>query len=426
MTTAETGFPEYDLFVPRRTHEALADLRDLRERSPIAWVPQLGAALLTRHADVVTVMKDHRMEPANLTQGMRLLPPEQQAELLPLRNAVDLWMGHTDSGDHMRFIGLLKRHFTPGMIDRLRPRVRALTHEMLDAVEPAGRMDVVSDIAYPLPAAVIGEMLGVPGDNREQLLSWSADIAAIAEIVTYDRLADCQRSLLAMQDYMLELLNARRAEPRDDLISMFAAAERDGLVSEPEILSNCVMLLFSGHETTGGLITNGLVHLFDDPVQRDLLIADPDRTPGAVEEMLRMSGPASVITRTSTEPVEVAGHSFPAGQQFLLALSAANRDPVVFPDPDSFDLTRMPNKHVAFATGLFHCLGAALARMEGDEFFRILLSRFPNVRPGYETPDWQPVFLISRRLKTLPVDLGLDVAAAATRRDEVASMQCRR
>lgn len=414
MTDIDTRFPEYDLFTPRSTQQTLADLSDLRARSPIAWVPQLGSGLLTRHADVVAVLKDHRMAPANLTQGMRLLPLDQQDDLRPLRNAVDLWMGHTDSADHMRFIGLLKKHFTPAIIDRLRPRVRALTNDFLDAVEPAGRMDVVSDIAYPLPAAVIGEMLGVPGDNRQQLLSWSADIAAIAEIVSYDRLVQCQRSLLAMQDYMLELLDQRRAAPRDDLISMFAAAERDGLVDEPEILSNCVMLLFSGHETTGGLITNGLVQLFDNPDQRALLQADPDLMPGAVEEMLRMSGPASVISRTSTEPVEVAGHPFPAGQQFLLALSAANRDPEVFDDPDRFDVTRVPNKHVAFATGLFHCLGAALARMEGDEFFRILLSRFPHVRPAYDTPDWQPVFLISRRLKTLPVDLGNEVPVAAT------------
>jgi len=324
---------------------------------------------------------------------------------MPLRKAVELWMGHTNNADHQRFIGLLKRFFTPAMVDRFRPRVRELSHEMLDAVGPTGRMDLVAELAYPLPASVISEMLGVPDDNRPQLLAWSANIAAIAEIVSYDRLMDCQRSLLAMQEYMLELVRERRASPRDDLISRFVAAESEGVVSEPEILSNCVMLLFSGHETTGGLITNGLVQLFNNPDQMELLRSNPELMPGAVEEMLRLAGPASVITRTSTAPVEVAGYPFPAGQQFLLALNAANRDPEVFEDPDRFDATRVPNRHVAFATGLFHCLGAALARMEADEFFRILLSRFPNVCPAYDEPDWQPVFLISRRLKKLPIDL---------------------
>lgn len=405
MSVPEARFPTYELISPDKNTDPIPELHRLRAKTPIAWVPVLDAGLLTRHADIVGVLKDHRMAPANLTQGMRLLSAEQQADLVPLRTAVEKWMGHTNNSDHMRFIGLLKRYFTPAMINSLRPRVRELTHELLDAVDPSGRTDLVADIAYKLPASVIAEMLGVRTSDRAQLLTWSADIAAIAEIVSYDRLMDCQRSLLAMQEYMLELVNERRAAPRDDLISMFVLAEREGVVDEPEILSNCVMLLFSGHETTGGLITNGLVQLFQNPDQFELLKADPELMPGAVEEMLRLAGPASVISRTSTEPVEVAGYPFPAGQQFLLALNAGNRDPEVFDDPDRFDATRMPNKHLAFATGMFHCLGAALARMEADEFFRILLSRFPDVCPAYEEPNWQPVFLISRRLKTLPVDL---------------------
>ncbi|MFH9429882.1 cytochrome P450 [Streptomyces sp. NPDC017615] len=405
MADLETRFPKYELISSGKNVDPIPELRELRKKSAIAWVPVIDAAFLTRHADIVRVLKDHRMAPANLTQGIRLLSPEQQEELQPLSTAVKKWMGHTVPADHQRFIGLLKRYFTPAVIDRMRPRVRQLSHELLDAVEPAGRMDVVSDIAYPLPACVIAEMLGVPMDNRAQLLAWSADIGAIAEIVSYDRLMECQRSLLAMQDFVLEVVKERRAQPKDDLISMFVAAEREGLVSEAEILSNCVMLLFSGHETTGGLITSGLVQLFDHPDQLELLKSDPDLMPGAVEEMLRLAGPASVISRVSTEPVEVAGHQFEAGQQFLLALMAGNRDPRVFEDPDRFDATRRPNDHLAFATGMFYCLGAALARMEADEFFRILLDRFPDLSPGYETPDWQPVLLISRRLKTLPVNL---------------------
>lgn len=242
--------------------------------------------------------------------------------------------------------------------------MRQLTDELPDAVADRGRVDVVTDLAYPLPANAIAEMPGVPTDDRE-------------------------------------LVRQRRGDPREDLISTFIAAEAEGVVTEDEIVANCVLLLFAGHETTAGLIGNGLVLLFDNPDQLALLKADPSLTPTAVEEVLRCDGPASPIVRQSTEPVTPGGLDLPTGRRFHLAMSAGNRDPEVFPDPDRFDITRKPNRHTAFGLGAFYCLGAALTRMEADECSRALLRRCPDLRP--ESLRWTPVPPLTRRPASLVV-----------------------
>jgi cytochrome P450 len=262
-------------------------------------------------------------------------------------------------------------------------------------------MDVVKDLAYPLPANVIAEMLGMPTSVRELLQAWSKDILAIFQAADIIRLRRCQRSVLEMQDYLRALVAERRHQPREDVLSMFVAAEKEGNVTEDEIVANCVLLLFAGHETTAGLIANGLLLLLGNPAQLALL--KPNLTPSAVEEMLRCDGPASLIVRRSTEAVELWGHSFPAGTEFYLSTAAGNRDPEVFVDPDRFDITRTNSRHTAFGMGAFYCLGAALARMESDECLRILLDRFPDVAPAYLTPDWSPVPPLAHRLESLRV-----------------------
>jgi cytochrome P450 len=209
--------------------------------------------------------------------------------------------------------------------------------------------------------------------------------------------------VLDMQDYLRALVAQRRQQPREDVLSMFVAAEKDGNVTEDEIVANCVLLLFAGHETTAGLIANGLLLLFENPTQLALLKSKPDLTPSAIEEMLRCGGPASLIVRRSTEPVELWGHSFATGTEFYLSTAAGNHDPEVFADPDRFDITRTNNRHTAFGMGAFYCLGAALARMESDECFRILLDRFPDVTPAYLTPDRHPVPPLAHRLQSLRV-----------------------
>ncbi|MDR6593878.1 cytochrome P450 [Saccharothrix longispora] len=401
MTDSAVALKSYDLFSP----EALADptplLHRIRAESPVSVIPQLDSYLLTRHADILAVLKDRTLVPANMAQSLSQFSPEEQEELLPLRTSIELWMGHTNETDHVRFQQLLKRYFTPATVNGLRPRIRELTHELLDAVAEQGRMEVVADLAYPLPANVIAEMLGMPTEHREQLQAWSRDILAVFQIADADRLRQSQRSVLEMQEYVRGLVRQHREEPREDLISVFVAAEREGVVTEDEIVANCVLLLFAGHETTATLIANGLKLLFDNPDQFAELRANPSLTPNAVEEMLRCDGPASMIVRQSTEPFELGGVELPANKRFYLAMMAGNRDPEVFPDPDRFDITRKPNRHTAFGLGAFYCLGAALARTEADECFRILLERCPDLR--LESANVVPSPPLNHRLESLEV-----------------------
>ncbi|MEU4219024.1 cytochrome P450 [Actinoplanes sp. NPDC026623] len=397
---------EYDLFTPEVMADPNAFLHRVRAESPLAWLPQFDGYLLTRHADISAALRDKRMESANMLRGLQRLTPEQQEELAPARRAIEMWMGHTVPADHVRFQQLLKRYFTPAMVDRLRPRVREFTHELLDAVAPKGQMDVVRDLAYPLPANVIAELLGMPVSDREQLQAWSRDILPVFGQGDFAQLRHAQDSMLEMHDYLRALAADRRRNPREDVLSTFMAAEAEGIVTEDEAIANCVLLLFAGHETTANLIANGLVLLFDNPGRLAELRANPDLMPSAVEEMLRCDGPAGVIGRFTTEPVELAGHTVPAGKYVFLALMAANRDPDVFADPDTFDITRQRNRHLSFGMGTYYCLGAALARMETDECLRILLDRCPDLAPGYETPAWLPSVPIGHRLESLPVTFG--------------------
>lgn len=403
MSDSAIAVPSYDLFAPDVAADPHPLLHRIRAESPLSWVPELHGYLLTRHADIVATLKDRRFTNANLGQGLDRLSQAERDELTPLLRSIALWMGHTNEDDHVRFQQLLKRYFTPATVNGLRPRVRQLTEELIDAVAATGRMEVVADLAYPLPANVIAEMLGMPTTERERLQAWSRDILAIFTRADVERLRQCQRSVLEMQDYLRGLVAQRRAEPREDLLSMFAAAEREGVVTEDEIVANCVLLLFAGHETTANLIANGLVLLFENPDQFALLRERRELMPSAVEEMLRCGGPATTIVRVTAEPVEVAGHELPPGELVYLAMLAGNRDPEVFDDPDRFDITRKPNRHTAFGLGAFYCLGAALARMETDVCFSTLLDRIPDLRPAYDTPDRALTPPLGSRLATLDV-----------------------
>src|SRR5579859_326950 len=215
----------YDLFTPEAMSDPMALLRRMREESPVGWSPQLHAYVLTRHADIVAALKDRRLANANLTRGFDRLGPVEQEELRPLVESIRLWMGHTNPADHVRMQQLLKRYFTPATVDALRPQVRQITNELLDAVVPAGRMDVVSELAYPLPANVIANMLGMPTADRPRLQAWSRDIAAVFQIADIEALRRARESTLEMQEYLRPLIEHRRTHPSDDIITVLVEAE---------------------------------------------------------------------------------------------------------------------------------------------------------------------------------------------------------
>ncbi|MEO7429236.1 MAG: cytochrome P450, partial [Acidimicrobiales bacterium] len=260
------------------------------------------------------------------------------------------------------------------------PHVAELVIGMLDDVDPSG-FDLISSLGFPLPVTVICEMLGVPAEDRHLFGPWSSDASRMLDGDLDD--ATIQRGVMAFMqlvNYLNGIFEERRASPRDDLLSALLAAEEEGdRLSEEELRSTVVLLFVAGHETTMNLIGNGTVAMLRQRHEWERLIADPSLAPGAVEECLRFDGPVHLTGRTATVPSVVAGVEIEPGQGLVTLLAAANRDPARFPDPDRLDITRPDNQHLTFSHGIHYCLGAALARLEGQEVFKAMAQRFPTL-----------------------------------------------
>ncbi|REG35921.1 cytochrome P450 PksS [Archangium gephyra] len=397
----------FDLLSLKAAQDSHSLYHRLRAQEPIHWSPQLQGWLLTRHADISNALRDPRMVAGPMTGQFERLPEAARKQLLPLRDAVNMWMGHTTHEGHLRFQSLLKRYFTPRTVDNLRPRIQSITDALLDAAAAkGGSIDLVQELAIPLPSSVIAEMLGVPLTDEYMLQRWSRDLTAIFSAFDVPQLLRSQKSVMEMMNYMRDALAQHRRAPSENILEVFVRAQAEGLVSEEEILSNCVLLLFAGHETTARLISKGMWLLFQHPEQLAKLREDASLIPQAVEEVLRYGDVVGFITRLTVAPVELGGQAMQQYQMVYLALAAANRDPEVFAEPDRFDINRKPSKHVAFGFGSFYCLGAALARLEAQVFFETLLRRFPHVRPAPGTqPTWEPRLPLNRELRALPVEL---------------------
>jgi cytochrome P450 len=399
--------PEYDLLSPEVRADPHPVLHRMRSADPVHFSAQLHGWVLTRYADIAAALKDPRLTAARMVGQLDLLPEEPRRQLEALRTSVAMWMGHTNRDDHVRMQRVIKRYFTPSTVEALRPRAQAITDELIDGWQSRGECEVVAELARPLPARVIADMLGVPDADRDLLPSWSRDISAVFGQLDLASLLQSQRSIVEMSEYMRPIVAARRAQPADDLISLLIAAQDQGAIhSEDEILANCVLLLFAGHETTAGLISNGMYLLLRHPEQLAALRADPALLPGAIEEMLRYAGPASATTRFSVAPLELGGKSIEAQQLLFLVLAAGNRDPEHCPDPDRFDLTREPGRHLAFGQGTFYCLGAALARLEAQVCFSTLFRRLGELRLQPPGPSWETRSPFSHALLSLPIAFG--------------------
>jgi len=285
-----------------------------------------------------------------------------------------------DPPDHTRLRRLVSKAFTPRTIEQLRPHVAELVHTMLDDVDPAG-FDLIAGLGYPLPVTVICELLGIPAEDQHLFGPWSSDASRMLDADLDD--ATIQRGLMAFMqlvNYLNGIFDERRAHPRDDLLSALLAAEEAGdKLSEEELRTTVVLLFVAGHETTTNLIGNGTVALLHQRDQWDRLVADPTLAPGAVEEVLRFDGPVHLTARTATAETTIGDVVVEPGQGLVTLLAAANRDPARFPDPDRLDITRADAHHLTFSQGAHYCLGAALARLEGQEVFKALVQRFPTL-----------------------------------------------
>ncbi|MCW5890933.1 MAG: cytochrome P450 [bacterium] len=371
----------FNPFLPEYRADPYPFYARLRRAAPAYFSQVLRGWILTRHADVTAVLHDKRfsVERQRSTLFQRMKPFDNLDPAFADTILGTLLM--TDPPRHTRLRRLVSKAFTPRMVARLQPRVDELVEELLDAPAARGTMDVVEALAYPLPVIVIAEMLGLPPEDRDRLRRWSHDLTGLLDpLQASGGLAQLQRTYHEVVAYMSRVFAARRAEPRDDLISALVAAEDGGdTLGESELIGLVVLVLGAGHETTTNLIGNAVVGLLRHPAERRRLQDDPALLPAAVEEFLRWDSPVQLTDRVALEDCEVAGVRVRRGTLVATILGAANRDPDRFPDPDRLDVGRRENDHVSFGSGVHFCLGAALARLETQAAVGALLRRFPDL-----------------------------------------------
>jgi cytochrome P450 PksS len=353
--------------------------------------------LVTRYNDVLTVLKDDRFGKDKINART---PPWLPGMFKPLmRNMLDL-----DAPDHTRLRGLVHTVFTPRLIENLRQRVQNLTDELLNRVQNQGRMDLIHDYALQIPTTIIAEMLGVPVKDRLKFHRWSS--AGVSSSASRFGILKAIPHIVALIRYIRSLVKARRVKPEDDLISALVRAEEAGdQLSEDELLAMIVLLLVAGHETTVNLIGNGTLALLENLDQINRLRDNPALIKAAVEELLRYAGPLETATeRYTREDTTVAGVTVPRGELVFAVLASANRDEQQFEQADRLDLGREPNPHVAFGLGIHYCLGASLARLEGQIAIATLLRRIPNLKTAIPSNAlrWRRG-LVLRGLESLPV-----------------------
>jgi cytochrome P450 len=374
----------------------------LRSEDPVHWDPFLHVWVVTRYADVVTVFQNFS---ANRTPTPEQLTALGLSRLTPLAQVMVRQMLFLDQPNHGRVRGLASKAFTPRRVEVLRSHIKDITQSLLDAVQNQGHMDVIADLAYPLPAIVTAEMLGLPTSDWRQLTAWSADFAQVLGNFqhTPETATRVIRSLEEMIVYFRAATREAARHPREGLISALLTAEIDGdRLSEDEIIANTIVTMVGGQETTTNLIGNGLLSLLRHQDQLEKLRDDPSLIPSAVEELLRYESPSQHTARLAPEDIELGGKLIRKRQAVIAVMGAANRDPERFPDPDRLDITRQDNRHVAFAWGAHFCFGAPLARIEGQSAFEAVLRCMPDIRLATEKVTWRENLGL-RGLTALPV-----------------------
>ena len=377
----------------------------LRSDDPVRWDAPLNAWVVTRYADVQSALGDARLSAERINLSTEWLPEAMRETLGPVFRALSRQMLFLDPPDHTRLRGLVNKAFTPRVVERMRPHIQATIDDLLDAVQEAGRMDIIQDVAYPLPAIVIAEMLGVPPEDRDQFRIWSDDFGALIgrSDLTLDGATRALRGVAEFMDYFRDIVARRRASPRVDLMqALIAAEDRGDALTEEELLANCVLLLAAGHGTTTHLIGNGLLALLRNPDQLRKLRDDPTLIAAAVTELLRYDSPVQATGRVAAQELRIGARGVGVGEGLILCLGAANRDPEQFPDPNRLDIGRHENRPIAFGHGIHFCLGAPLARIEAQLAFATLLRRLPGLRLETDALEWEPS-LSFRGLARLPV-----------------------
>ncbi len=409
---AASGTLAWDPFDPAWVKDPYSIYAKLRETNPVHKSP-LGFWVFTRHADCLAVLRDKSSSSDGRNVDESRLSAFRDPELIEAGSSSELLAEMApflfrDPPDHTRLRGLVQKAFTPRVVQGLQPRIEEICRNLLDEAFERGEMDLVSDYAYPLPVQIIIDMLGVPPEDHEQFKTWSEALARGLDpdfLLPPEAVSERLAGILSFVQYFAGLISRRREDPGEDLISKLIQAEEQGdVLTQGELISTCILLLVAGHETTVNLISGGALALMEHPDQLTRFRDDPAVSRTAVEEMLRFVSPVQLTGRVALDDMEVAGTKLDKGDFSMLLIGSANRDPDVFSDPETFDVSRNENPHLGFGFGVHHCLGAPLARAEAQTALGMLAKRARSI----ERKAGDPVYkenVILRGLKTLPVSL---------------------
>lgn len=375
---------EYLLTSDSFFHSPWSTYKALREEAPVYMCESWGQWILSKYSDVSFMLKNPQLFSSEGWEEKYLnqLPSNSRDKFPSIyRHYETKVVSNVDPPDHTRLRKLLNRSFTPRTIEALRPLVESIVSEMLEKEEIDIEFNFVSKIAYPLPATLIALLLGAPIEDRTLFEKWSSDIVAFVGSGTpQTHLAiNEEKSLLEFRSYLEDLIKVRRLNPKDDLISSLISKSDDGdVLTKDELISTCITLLFAGHETTANLLSGSLFELLNHRSQVGMLIENPSLVQGAVEETLRFNSPVQRIRRVALENVEINGCVIPKGASVIGFLGSANRDDEVFQHPESFQIDRTENSHLAFGGGIHFCIGAALSRLEAPILINRIFSEYPN------------------------------------------------
>jgi cytochrome P450 len=401
--TSAPALSLYHLLDPEVLANPYPLYRRLREEAPVHWDPYLHTWVVTRYQDVITVL--HQFS-ANRTPTPEQLAAIGMEELRPIAQMMTKQMLFMDAPAHTRLRSLASMAFTPARVEALRSHIRGILDRMLAPLLERGHMDVINDLAAPLPAVVTAELLGVPTSDADQLKAWSADFAEVLGNFQHnpDNAARTLKCVDEMSTYFRDALQDQRAQPREGLINSFITAEIDGdRLTDEEIIANCIVTMVGGQETTTNLIGNGVLTLTRNPDQMQKLQDDLSLVPSAVEEMLRYEAPSQQTARICPEDTEIGGKLIRKGQAVIAVMAAGNRDPERFADPDRFDITRSDNRHLAFGWASHFCFGAALARIEAQLTFEALARSTTDLALATDTPIVWRENLGLRGMTALPI-----------------------
>lgn len=381
--------------------------RTLRTEAPVYHSPAWNGWVVTRHADVETVLNHPEQFTAvgRLSKSIEHLDQEVLRQIEPSVAQFAAGLQHTDPPDHTRIHKLVNRALTPTVVNRMADQIQAFADELLAPVLPTGQCDLIQDFAEPLPIRVLGHLFGFTAEECERFRRWDDDFVALlgSRSGCPNAVGQARDSVAAQSAWLAEVTQRRRREPRDDLFGMLVQGLDSGqLLNAAELHGTYVAILIGGHETTTGLISSAMMWLARHPDQRDRLRKDPALMPVAIEEFLRYESPLQIISRVATETSTLGGVTLPKGDLVMAMLGAANRDDAVFKDPDRLDITRRPNRHVAFGSGVHFCIGALLARVEARVALTTLLRHMPDFRVTSSQMAWRRNDIF-RVLESLPV-----------------------